>query len=637
MSFAGGLGSMHAYQRINLQGDIQDCMDGVRLLAPDFNFDLSPDGLLVHVEQHAGSPICVNKRGDRAEIRYSERAHFFRGLGLLLEELGAGSQEISITEVPQFTTNGAMFDVSQNNAVPQVATVKNILKRMAMMGLNMFMLYTEDNYVVEGEPYFGYMRGRYTADELKECDDFAALFGIEMIPCMQTLAHLTTVLQWPAYAAMKDDDTTLLVGNEKVYEFVERLVVAASEPFRSKRIHIGMDEALRLGLGAYFRQHGLRSKFDLMNEHLARVLQIVEKHGLKPMIWSDMYFRAASKTGGYYDLDAAIPPHVLAAMPAGVQLVYWDYYHYDEGFYREYIKRHREFGSDPIFAGGIWNWTSFAVNWNASFRTTNAALNACKQEGIREVFATTWGGYGSECHIYATLLGMQLFAEHGYAEGLDQDKLQRRFEFCTGACYDDFINIKYLDEIPGAGSGNASKFLMYQDLLMGLFDKHLEGVPLSEHYAQLTQTLQAGCGRNGQYNMLFEYVSRVSRVLSSKAEMGLRLTQAYRAGDREALRHLADTELPELAARVKNLRDCHRDQWLALYKPFGWDVLDMRYGALLARIDSAITLVGMFLDGRLSQIEELDEERLYFNGRPGMGVGCYVQGRIVSGSQMVVR
>ena len=35
------------------------------------------------------------------------------------------------------------------------------------------MLYTEDTYEVDNEPYFGYMRGRYSADELRELDDYA--------------------------------------------------------------------------------------------------------------------------------------------------------------------------------------------------------------------------------------------------------------------------------------------------------------------------------------------------------------------------------------------------------------------------------------------------------------------------------
>ena len=46
--------------------------------------------------------------------------------------------------------------------------VKEYIEYMALCGLNSLMLYMEDVYEVEGYPYFGYMRGRYSMDEMKE-------------------------------------------------------------------------------------------------------------------------------------------------------------------------------------------------------------------------------------------------------------------------------------------------------------------------------------------------------------------------------------------------------------------------------------------------------------------------------------
>lgn len=58
------------------------------------------------------------------------------------------------------------------------------------------MLYTEDTYEVNDEPYFGYVRGRYTKEEMKELDAFAGSLGISLIPCIQTLAHLKATFRW---------------------------------------------------------------------------------------------------------------------------------------------------------------------------------------------------------------------------------------------------------------------------------------------------------------------------------------------------------------------------------------------------------------------------------------------------------
>ena len=39
------------------------------------------------------------------------------------------------------------------------------------MDYNALMLYTEDTYTVKNEKYFGYLRGRFTADELRELEE----------------------------------------------------------------------------------------------------------------------------------------------------------------------------------------------------------------------------------------------------------------------------------------------------------------------------------------------------------------------------------------------------------------------------------------------------------------------------------
>lgn len=140
-----------------------------------------------------------------------------------------------------------------------------------------------------------------------------------------------------------------------------------------------MDEAHQLGLGKYLDKHGYEKRFDIMNKHLQEVVAITNKKNLKPMIWSDMYFRLGSKHGGYYDLDAEIPESVIASIPE-TQLVYWDYYHDDEEFYRSFIQKHKALKADPVFAGGVWTWNGISPNYGKAFAASEAALRACKKK-----------------------------------------------------------------------------------------------------------------------------------------------------------------------------------------------------------------------------------------------------------------
>ena len=113
------------------------------------------------------------------------------------------------------------------------------------------MLYTEDTYEVNNQPYFGHFRGRYSKEELKELADYAQNKNMELIPCIQTLAHIDGLLKWNCYHDIIDCDDILLVGNERVYELIDGMFATISECFNTKTVHIGMDEAEFVGLGKY--------------------------------------------------------------------------------------------------------------------------------------------------------------------------------------------------------------------------------------------------------------------------------------------------------------------------------------------------------------------------------------------------
>jgi hexosaminidase len=601
--------------QLHFFGDTSELTDGIHILSKELGFEVSSSGLKVQIVKRAQSNIEVSKNGDALRIAYSERIHFFRALGLLVEALRE-KEQFAIVEEPQFTMNGAMFDVSQGSAVIKVENFKKLLIKMAVMGLNMLMIYSEDSYEMQGEPFFGYMRSKYTYEELKELDDYADVFGIEMIPCIQTLAHMIDALKWSCYEDIRQELDILYVGCEKAYVFIEKLITTAAAPFRSKRIHIGMDEAWKLNQGKYLLENGLRDRTDIMNEHLGRVMDITRKHGLEPMIWSDMYFRG----------HEASEAEMFAKMPKDLQYVFWDYYHPEEDFYAQFLLKHKRFTPNPIFAGGIWTWAGYGADYNATFKSTNAALPACKKAGVKEVFATIWGDDTCESQVYSTLLGLQLYAEHGYSRELDTEKLQKRFKFCTGAEYEGFMDMMYLEVIPSAlekepnspFSVNPSKYLMWQDIFLGLFDKNIAGLDLTAHYSEVKLKMEKHMLRNGEYNFLFVFLAKVCAVLELKAEMGIRLTEAYQNKEYNVLKHIAETELPELARRVQALKHYHRELWMETNKPMGWEVLDLRYGMVKARTETIIYRLTDYLQGRIKVIEELEQERQLFHGRPGL-------------------
>ena len=84
---------------------------------------------------------------------------------------------------------------------------------------------------------------------------------------------------------------------------------------------------------------------------------------------------------------------------------------------------------------------------------------------------------------------------------------------------------------------------------------------------------------------------------------------------------------------IKELREFHRDLWMKINKPMGWEVFDGRYGFLLMRLDTAIYRIREYLDGKIGAIPELEQERLYFQGERKLGE-CNIYNRMPTASRI---
>lgn len=605
--------------RLTLSGDYKPLMNGITELAPVLGYEITEDGgIPLKIRKRPGTiKIRIEKSDDKGftcVIEYAEKIHFFRALGRVVTNLWA-EKPVELEEQPQFDMNGVMLDCSRNGVL-RTETVKKMLRRMSLMGLNMLMLYTEDTYKVESAPYFGYMRGRYTEDELRECDSCAASLGIEMIPCIQTLSHLEKFLQWSVTAPVRDTARTLLADEKETYDLLEQMIESASAPFRSKRIHIGMDEASDVGLGAYLRKHGYRDPFSTIIRHLRRVAEITERQGLKPMMWSDMFFKFASPTHTGYQPETSFPAEILSDVPKQIQQVYWRYGTLPVETHRQLIEKHRLLSERPVFAGGVFTWGRFGTNYDITLPALENSLTACKKEGVKDTLITLWGDDGQEGNYFTGLLGLQYFAEHSYSSDVKEEDVRERIYQCTGIDYQAFMDISALNQNDRlTGHNNLAKSLLWQDPLLGLFDHEVEGLNLNDYFKKLADKLEKHRKDYSGPEMIFDVPAALARTLEIKSVIGLKLRTAYQEKDTSTLRQICHSELPELQERVNTLRQTHRRQWLLLNKAFGWEVLDIRYGGLANRCESTIQRLSQFLAGELQCLEELEEERLPFAGK----------------------
>ncbi len=556
--------------------------------------------------------LCeVVRKDSGAMVRYSTPAQAGRALGAL--KAGLVPAKGTYSESTPFRTLGVMLDCSRG-AVMTVEHLTGVwLPRLALLGYNMVMLYTEDTYELEGEPYFGYQRGAYTAAELRAIVETAEKFNIEIVPCIQTLGHLAQILKHPAYRAVRDTGSVLMTGEPATYALIEKMIAHWAGIVRTRRIHIGMDETHDLGRGRYLDKHGYRNGFDLFNEHLRKVAAICRKHGLKPMIWSDMYFRLGSKTGDYYDQKSAIPPRVARRIPGDVELVYWDYYHSDPAFYLDWIKRHRKLGKEPIMGSGIWTWNTHWYHRRLTEANAGACVKACREADLGEVIFTMWGDNGGFCDHDSAFAGMAYCADLAYgASKPSASCLEKRFAAVCGGSYaaHRLASDLYMSSNHG-GCASAPWPSLWDDpfgeisLRTWAKDDPRRMSRAAAHFKNLANRLHPlassrGCGDLG-------YACSVARLVAERYALCADLVSAYRSGNKAGLRAVR-RRIPRALRALRELEKAFRRMWLAHNKPEGMEANQGRFGWIDVRYRELDQRLAEFLAGKIETLAELDHK-----------------------------
>ncbi len=555
--------------------------------------------------------MSVRFDGTALQICYRGLRDVFRA-ALICKTKGF-SEPFTVSEGGNMDDIVYMADCSRN-AVYTVPTVKKLLRNLAATGYTGLMLYIEDTYEVDGEPYFGYLRGRYSKEELRELDAYANAIGIELIPCMQTLGHLERITKYRVYRGYFDFDNILMVGEEKTYELIEKMFASLRSCMTTKKIHIGMDEASMLGLGAYLKKHGLRDRFDILTEHLQRVCALAQKYDFVPNMWSDMFFTLASKSqarldGVLFDDTLELPQKLYDNLPESINLTYWEYSGSRADHYLGPIAIHQKMNRPVWYAGCSWKWGGMLPSNNYSIANLRGGIDACKQTGVRHIINTAWGDDGAETALFALLPSLVFFPQ--YANDCSEEQYKAEFLALTGYTFDDFMKLEYPDgygKITG-GAKHTAKLLLYNDVFLSMFDADLHPYEQNrlQSFADTAKLLREV--PHGQYDYLFDFAATLSEAVYAKYDLGIRARAAYQAADRAAAGVVAD-DMDKAAEAVERLHSVFRKQWVTESKPHGFDAQDNRMGALMLRLRTCAGRLRAYANAEIDVIEELAEQLL---------------------------
>ena len=136
--------------------------------------------------------------------------------------------------------------------------------------------------------------------------------------------------------------------------------------------------------------------------------------------------------------------------------------------------------------------------------------------------------------------------------------------------------------------------------MLGIYEKKLERIN--------SVTVPRGM------ELLFNYYKRLIEVLKLKPQLTKDMLSAYKAGNKEMLCECADG-FSSLKNKVENLYTSYIRLWESTNKPFGMEVIDLRYGGIITRLNTASRRLHEYCDGKIDSLEELEQERLYYSSK----------------------
>ncbi len=520
------------------------------------------------------------KNNKSIEINYATKNDLNRAynaaLGLINEQKNSKIEVHS-----QFDELIGMLDLARN-AVLSISELKKEICRFAGLGYTELWLYLEDEFEIPEQPYFGLQRGRYSQSELHDLAIYADKLGLTLVPAIQTLAHLKNLFKWQKYNDIRDTNDNLYVGKKEVESFVKEELIAVSKPFLTNKIHIGMDEAYSIGLGKYYFDHQNKviDQEKLIQKHAQMVFKLCKELHLKPMMWSDMWFEIASPTNMMYDPKADFSNFNIESE---IGQVYWDYYSIDKKHYLPVMRKHFELTNNVYFAAGIWTWGRLAPNQSKMLASIKAGLDAAKETGIKKIVATAWRDDSAETPFSASYLGWQVFSDYQYHKDPTEEEFADNFKLLQNEDYQSFMLLDKFDNyrgIPNDKDMIPSKLLLYEDLVQPRFYQNFKRASLTDYYYNLAEKLSDVIPSESSA-LMFDYYIQLASVLSQKAALMNNLSKNYGS----------ENEIIDYKKALRKLADQRRKLWFKENKFNGSEILDIRFGGMLERLETVSYLI----------------------------------------------
>lgn len=200
-------------------------------------------------------------------------------------------KKAEIVDAPKYEKRMLLLDVARKFFTFE--EIKDFIRAMAWVKMNELHLHLSDNswggysaYRLPSKlyPNLTAKDGHYSWEEIKKLQDFAKIYGIAIIPEIDSPGHAK------AFTNIRPDlkspwlsENYLDISNEKTYAFMEEILGEVIPHFEAEDFHLGTDEYRLHSIKDTVLKNKLGENFRTYINYFNKILK---KHGKKTRIWS---------------------------------------------------------------------------------------------------------------------------------------------------------------------------------------------------------------------------------------------------------------------------------------------------------------------------------------------------------------
>ncbi|MBN2151199.1 MAG: family 20 glycosylhydrolase [Candidatus Lokiarchaeota archaeon] len=519
---------------------------------------------------------------DAIVIAANEPAGLFYGVQLLYQLLVEDGTRLLVPRVrvedhPKMAVRGLSQDISRGQS-PSVEAVKRHIKAMSRFRLNMYQFYIEDMFAFTKYPQIGAGRGPLTAAAVKEIDEFARQYHVEIVPIFQNLSHMENMLLDPEIKELGEypGAGSLDLSNPKIYDFLRDLFAEIAPAFSSKRFHVGCDESWDVGTykaRGFIEQKGMGKA---LLDHYLWVIAELKKHGKETFfLYHDISFK--------YD-------EVLRGLPKeNAVMVFWEYSVKDDW---PDIDRIASFNVPFVVSSSVLSWMAPFPDLTRAFLSNRKLIDNGLRKGAIGQINSAWGDCGQEnfhennlpCFCYssayswnndgfddATFVDAYCKAMYGVASARFRDLFD-----AAGSIFKEFPH-RYLQHWLGFLWRHPYHSISLDNVHPTISeDDHMEvheslvyheddmeaQKPFCEKIIALASRLKTEVRRNGKNVEYYEFAGRLLRYFIHKIQTSAAVTNACKDGVDPATAARVEGLIRPVIAEIKDLRGRFESLWL---------------------------------------------------------------------------